>query len=935
MNNNTNETRSLKRWYGHLWWALVPFCIYSIATILLVFSGAHRTPPPQILVPILNTILIFGTYAVVTWVLMKAFWRTGEWHKLLLGAGVLLFGLAWLLAGWFAVISLNSNSAVHFPEALVASAIIFIASVLAGKSRVVHNEEKRTWVIFTAVAGVLAFVSLITVLTLKGAMPEFYSNAGPTALRQIMLVSATVIFGATVAVMLFNYSRSRNVFLLWISLGLLFITLSYIVAAFILTFGSWLPWGARFGQYCAAAYFFVAGLIIRDEASTHNRTVSELVAEFGRQTRVNYELLVNSASDAIIAVDGLGRIISWNPAAEKMFGYSRVEAIGMPFADLTYSPEQMEVYENKVDTALLEKDKPENPMTMELKARKRSEEEFAVELTLVPKRQQTGRPPATANTLVIRDITERKMAEESLRKSEEKYRSLFDRMGEGFAVCEMLYDEAGKPVDYRFLNVNPMFEKYIGFSQNQIIGKTIRAIVPNVQPKAIENFGNVVLTGELAHFENYSRDLARWFDVYAYKSEPGRFAMIILDITERKRAEEALQESNRNYRALFNNQTVALAYAKTIFDDHNQPIDYVILDVNSSYEKQVGISRERIVVKKITEAFPGVSQDLIDRHNHVAVTGEDTHFEIYEPTIDMWFEVNVYCPQRGYFVALSNNITERKKAEEALKESEAKANANALIKYAPTGIYEIDFRGPKFVSINDAMCSLTGYTREELFSIGPAAMLDEESRTLFADRIRRQLAGEKIDETVEYRVKKKDGSLMFVVLNVSFPKNRPGTAFVIGHDVTERKKSEDEIQKYARELEAHRTHLEEMVMQRTRELQHLTYRLIMVQEDERRKISRELHDQTGQSLTVTNLLLAKAERSPENFQDDLQQARQLIKEVLSQVRTLSSSLHPGMMEDLGLISTLNWYLNDFRKKTGIASDFEQSGFEGKTLPLEY
>ena len=153
-----------------------------------------------------------------------------------------------------------------------------------------------------------------------------------------------------------------------------------------------------------------------------------------------------------------------------------------------------------------------------------------------------------------------------------------------------------------------------------------------------------------------------------------------------------------------------------------------------------------------------------------------------------------------YLVATYYDITERRKAEEALRESEAKASA--LIEHAPTGIYEIDFRTGKFVSLNDAVCSLTGYTREELFALGPSGLLDEESRNRFAARIRRSLAGESLDDSIEYRVRKKDGSILQVSLDVSFPKDRLYTAFVIGHDVTERKRSETELLRLNRELRA-------------------------------------------------------------------------------------------------------------------------------------
>ncbi|HSR11223.1 MAG TPA: MASE3 domain-containing protein, partial [Thermodesulfobacteriota bacterium] len=141
---------------------------------------------------------------------------------------------------------------------------------------------------------------------------------------------------------------------------------------------------------------------------------------------------------------------------------------------------------------------------------------------------------------------------------------------------------------------------------------------------------------------------------------------------------------------------------------------------------------------------------------------------------------------------LASEIEERKKTEQALRGSEEKAKA--LITYAPTGIYEIDYRGPKFITVNDVMCEILGYTREELFALGPAALLDEESRARFADRVRRQLRGENIEDTVEFRVLKKDGTPIDAILNISVNAGGdPMRALVIAYDVTERKRAEEAL----------------------------------------------------------------------------------------------------------------------------------------------
>jgi len=160
------------------------------------------------------------------------------------------------------------------------------------------------------------------------------------------------------------------------------------------------------------------------------------------------------------------------------------------------------------------------------------------------------------------------------------------------------------------------------------------------------------------------------------------------------------------------------------------------------------------------------------------------------------------------YVVVYRDVTEYRQAERALRESEAKANA--LIRYAPTGIYEIDYRGPRFISVNDAMCRILGYSREELFARGPANLLDGESRALFADRIRRQMAGEAIEELVEYRVRKKDGEIIYAILNVAFSPTagEPHKVLVIAHDITERKRMEEALVKAKAEAERRAEELE-------------------------------------------------------------------------------------------------------------------------------
>jgi PAS domain S-box-containing protein len=149
---------------------------------------------------------------------------------------------------------------------------------------------------------------------------------------------------------------------------------------------------------------------------------------------------------------------------------------------------------------------------------------------------------------------------------------------------------------------------------------------------------------------------------------------------------------------------------------------------------------------------------------------------------------------------LRDEVAERKKMEESLRASEE--NYRLLLQYAPTAIFEIDYIGPCFKSVNDAMCQLTGYSREELLSTSPFDLLDEESKKRFQKRIGKALAGEKTNDNVEFRVIVKDGRKLWAILNVKpiYKDGKTDGALVVGHDITERKRAETEIQKYVNEL---------------------------------------------------------------------------------------------------------------------------------------
>jgi PAS domain S-box-containing protein len=140
----------------------------------------------------------------------------------------------------------------------------------------------------------------------------------------------------------------------------------------------------------------------------------------------------------------------------------------------------------------------------------------------------------------VTNYIRKQIFEDALKISESKYRSLFNNMFDGFALHEIICDEKGVPVDYRFIDVNKAFETLTGLKGEDIIGKTVLEILPNTEKYWIETYGEVALTGKRISYENYSGELGKFYEVTAYSPAPKQFACLFMDHTNRKKHEEKI-----------------------------------------------------------------------------------------------------------------------------------------------------------------------------------------------------------------------------------------------------------------------------------------------------------------------------------------------------------------------------------------------------------
>ncbi|MBW4460663.1 MAG: PAS domain S-box protein [Nodosilinea sp. WJT8-NPBG4] len=273
------------------------------------------------------------------------------------------------------------------------------------------------------------------------------------------------------------------------------------------------------------------------------------------------------------------------------------------------------------------------------------------------------------------DITDRKQSEAALRDSEEKYRLLFNSMDEGFCVIEMLFDESDRPIDYRFLDINPTFAQQTGLVKAQ--GKLARELVPNLEPYWFEIYGSVALTGEPVRFENHAEGMHRWFDVFAFRfsrPEQHQVAILFRDVTERRTAEAALKESERKLRAIFDSTFEFIGLLKT---------DGTVLDVNRTALSVIAATSEAVIGQPFWltpwwDHFPEQRERLRQAIERAAqgdtIRMENQHIWADGSTAWVDFSIKPVLDEQGQVIMLvpeGRDITGRKAAERKIREQAA------------------------------------------------------------------------------------------------------------------------------------------------------------------------------------------------------------------------------------------------------------------------
>lgn len=263
---------------------------------------------------------------------------------------------------------------------------------------------------------------------------------------------------------------------------------------------------------------------------------------------------------------------------------------------------------------------------------------------------------------MVNDITDSREAERLLRESEGRYRHLFENMTSGFALHEIICDAQGNPVDYRYLQANPAFERLTGVPVATLIGKRIREILPNTEDYWIENFGRVALTGEPMAYENFSRELGKYYDTWVFSPQKNQFAVIFSDVTQRK-----LMETEKNKLSSAIEQTAD----SVMITDREGVIEYV----NPAFERGTGFTAAEAIGRTPRLVKSGKQDQLFfQKMWDIILSGEVFSDVLINRRKDgsFYYEEKTITPLKNadgeitHFISTGKDVTERMHAQEKI-----------------------------------------------------------------------------------------------------------------------------------------------------------------------------------------------------------------------------------------------------------------------------
>ncbi|MBL7745646.1 MAG: PAS domain S-box protein [Chitinophagaceae bacterium] len=619
------------------------------------------------------------------------------------------------------------------------------------------------------------------------------------------------------------------------------------------------------------------------------KMVMEKTEELEKSERRN-KAIVNALPDMVLIIDREGRFIDYNNPLELKTLVPREQFMGKKITDIIPGDLATEMMEN-LKKVLANRQVLSHSYQMRL-----DNEEHDYEARYVPQGPDDV-------LVLVREVTENKKAELRIKESEQKYRTLVEQAGDSIFIANM---------QGQIIVANPASSKLSGYSEQELLQMKVHELTDarelmNMPFRMEDIAAGKVVTSErkLKHKDGYLIEV----EVAAKLISSDRFLAFVRDITERKKAITEIKQSNDRF------NFIALATNDVIWD-----WDLISGNMwwNENFYSLFKLEKEK-VKPGIDSWYDGLHPDDLDRAKKslqkAIANKEKTWTEEYRFLKSDGEVVDIL--DRGYVVFDTEgrpyrmigsmlDITERKRTEMALRESEYRLKT--ILDTDPECI-KLMSRDVKLIDINSS--GLNMIEADNIQQVKNQSLLDvvaEEYRGIAVKMIDEAFEGK--TGVMEFEMLTLKGKRRWCEISIVPFRNADGkiiAALGVTRDMTKWKSAEEKLKRSFEEIRRLSEHLQN------------------IREDERLHVAREIHDELGQQLTVLKMDVSRLGKnitaSDEKYIPNINEILDAINNMVDTVRKISSELRPGLLDDLGLAATLDWYCHDFGKRTGTKTTF--------------
>ena len=458
--------------------------------------------------------------------------------------------------------------------------------------------------------------------------------------------------------------------------------------------------GSKLVVETQAKHFAYRGRIVRVAAVrdiTERKQAEDALAEEAVRRRILFE----QSRNGIVVLDRNGKVYEANQRYAEMLGYSAEEIGHLYVWDWDVNGTQADLLER---IRLVD----DEGTVFETLHRRKDGTIYDVEASWNGV-ELYGRKLVFC---VYRDISQRKAAEQALRVSEAKFRSYI----ESAPLAIFVADRQGQLVDF-----NPAATELLGYDAVTLRKMHIMDLHPeDDREEVLSHFATLLKVGQLrieCRMKKCDGQLI-WVSLCTVMSSDQFSLGYCQDITEQRHAAEALRESETKFRTLFEAMTEGVALHEIVYDEQGMAVDYRIISTNPAFEKQTGLKSEQVLGQLASKIYGIDKAPYLERYALVASSGQPDSFETYFPPMNRYFRISVTSTKRGYFVTVFENITERKRSEDALQA--AHEQFKGIIEFLPDATFVIDREG-KVIAWNRAIEEMTGVPKEKMIGVGDYA----------------------------------------------------------------------------------------------------------------------------------------------------------------------------------------------------------------------